>query len=378
MTSSRMHKSHWWRWRDASRAQGAFTLVELLVVIAIIGVLVALLLPAVQAAREAARRTHCQNNLRQIGLGALLHQDAQRFLPSGGWGDLWTADANRGYGADQPGSWQYNILEYIEKGNLRRLGLGASPISAGFQAASKQLHQTPVDTFQCPSRRPPGVFLARWTAVNVQAWLAAMAQSTGVVKSDYAGNSGDSLYFASTGLAGTPQMAQPTTYAQADAGMAWSDTNAADSQFYQTGVMYYRSQLEAQQIEDGTSSTYLVGEKWVPADGYEGTAGDNKTIGFSWGENQSMYTGYEWDNHRVAWGPKAGAASTTAEFFQPAQDREGISPARIPERIFGSAHAAAFNMVYCDNSVHPISYDIDYETHRRLANRLDGEPVTTP
>src|SRR5438046_2235683 len=105
------------------RAQG-FTLVELLVVIAIIGILVALLLPAVQAAREAARRTQCKNNIKQLSLGCLLHEDAHKYLPSGGWRDSYWADPNRGYGGKQPGSWYYNILAYIEEQALRDLGKG--------------------------------------------------------------------------------------------------------------------------------------------------------------------------------------------------------------------------------------------------------------
>jgi prepilin-type N-terminal cleavage/methylation domain-containing protein len=131
----------------------AFTLVELLVVIAIIGILVALLLPAVQAAREAARRAECQNHLKQIATACLLHESTHKFLPSGGWRCEYTADPNMGYGANQPGSWYYNILPYIEEQQLHDLGKGKALTSAEFKAASITLHTTPVPTFNCPSRR---------------------------------------------------------------------------------------------------------------------------------------------------------------------------------------------------------------------------------
>ncbi len=155
----------------------AFTLVELLVVIAIIGVLVALLLPAVQAAREAARRSQCQNNLKQIGLGCLNHDSVQKFFPSGGWSSIYTGDPNRGYGKKQPGSWCYSILEYIEQPALHNLGKGVDQRTnaAGYGEAMVKLHQTPVATFSCPSRRPPAVNPAAGMT-TVMAWTNITAR----------------------------------------------------------------------------------------------------------------------------------------------------------------------------------------------------------
>ena len=103
-----------------------FTLIELLVVIAIIGVLIALLLPAVQAAREAARRSQCSNNLKQMTLATLTHEDTHKTLPSAGWGAHWMGDPDRGFGVEQPGGWAYNVLPFLEQGNLRQIGAGAS------------------------------------------------------------------------------------------------------------------------------------------------------------------------------------------------------------------------------------------------------------
>src|SRR5262245_40847933 len=102
----------------------AFTLVELLVVIAIIGILVALLLPAIQSAREAARRSQCQNNLKQVSLAFMNFESSQKQLPSGGWGFLWTGDPDMGNGEKQPGGWAYTLLPYLEDSAVFGIGKG--------------------------------------------------------------------------------------------------------------------------------------------------------------------------------------------------------------------------------------------------------------
>jgi prepilin-type N-terminal cleavage/methylation domain-containing protein/prepilin-type processing-associated H-X9-DG protein len=338
----------------------AFTLVELLVVIAIIGILVALLLPAVQAAREAARRNQCKNNVKQVALGCLLHVDTQKAFPSGGWGLAFPADPNRGYGPDQPGSWQYNVLTYIEEGALRELGRGLAMNDPNFRKATEQLHQTPVLTFSCPSRRPmrPYIIGSWGSGLKTQVWIGAMAGRTGVIKSDYAANTGDALEWDVQG----PLWA-PNSYSDADT-FAWFDTTkckpsdpAPARRGCQSGIMYFRSDVSPAQVTDGTSHTYLLGEKYVAVHLYES--------GSTLADNQDIYSGFEWDNHRVAWQPGADFAQ---DYYQPRQDTPGYDN----YGAFGSPHSGGLNMGMCDGSVQTISYDIDPTTHRWLANRFDG------
>jgi prepilin-type N-terminal cleavage/methylation domain-containing protein len=217
-----------------------FTLVELLVVIAIIGILVALLLPAIQAAREAARRTQCKDNVKNIALGVLLHVDSRKTLPSGGWGLDWTGDVNKGHGPDQPGSWAFNILEYLEEAATRNLGKGLAISDPAFRVASTRLHQTPIALFNCPSRRPSQIYKSPNPGVKEQTWLTNVAIQEGILKGDYAGNSGDSIRYSGDSLW------RPVSYAQL-AFAAWTPTNTcnpADTTYYpncQSGVMFYRA-----------------------------------------------------------------------------------------------------------------------------------------
>jgi prepilin-type N-terminal cleavage/methylation domain-containing protein len=141
-----------------SHAENAFTLVELLVVIAIIGILVAMLLPAIQAARESARRTECKNKLKQIGLAIHGHTDSFKVFPTGG--SEYNPDitnyvaAGKPFGPDKQGlAWAYQILPYLEESNVRTLTTNVA------------LQQAVLPIYVCPSRRT--VTMAQTTSANV-------------------------------------------------------------------------------------------------------------------------------------------------------------------------------------------------------------------
>src|SRR5579871_3026409 len=146
------------RARSAPRSRrAAFTLVELLVVIAIIGILVSLLLPAVNSARETANRTQCKNNLRNLGHAVLEHETNKGYLPTAGWGFIWVGDPDRGSNIKQPGSWEYCILAHIDQGPLAHIGTGLADNNGSANSPKAQalltLIQTPLSIFYCPSRR---------------------------------------------------------------------------------------------------------------------------------------------------------------------------------------------------------------------------------
>ncbi len=316
-----------------------FTLVELLVVIAIIGILISLMLPAVQAAREAGRRVQCQNHAKQIGLAFVLHQETYGFYPSAGWGWHWLGDPDRGIGKKQPGSWCYSILPFLEQGPLHKLGADGQPdvITDAQKAGAAQASQIPLSVFHCPTRRAvrpyPHVLLA--AVPGGHAWNGDAV--TVMSRTDYAANAGDTQVFWHEGP-------NPT---DAFAGKGFWDMSAS------TGLCHQRSEVKIAQVFDGTSNTYMVGEKYLNPDHYDS--------GLDPSDDQSMLAGDDYDMNKWTDEP-------------PLQDRPGLAEAWR----FGSAHPGVFMMTLCDGSTRPINFQIDRDVHRYLGNRKDRKAVTVP
>lgn len=350
------------------RFRGGFTLVEVLIVIAIIGLLVQLMLPAIQASRERARKLSCQNHLKQLAVAAHSHLESHGYFPSGGWSGAYLADPHRGYGRNQPGSWLFGLLDYLEEPALRSAEgdrLEYFPMGDGLVS----LYLSAPEIFYCPSRRSaqPYPFKrtgnAHWTLKVGQGVLLLPA----VTKSDYAVNSGDALYSAAEQFSDEPQMWVPANYDDLKTKpQQWTNTSDSSTPYFQNGVSYYRSEVRARQIVDGLSKTYLCGEKFLSTQLYEDVNVTEDPA--MMGDNQSAWCGYEWDNHRVAWNPKSRWAQ---DVYQPQQDNPALTFAGC--FAFGSPHPSSLNMAFCDGSVRDVAYDIDMQVHRQQANRLDGE-----
>lgn len=289
----------------------AFTLVELLVVIAIIGVLVALLLPAVQAARESGRRTSCQNNIRQFGVACTNYHDTFNVLPTGAMPAYTAVNRSNELG------WQVLILPFIEqKGLHSEFNFNA----AGYTDA-QNLNQSLflVNTYICPSA----------VRLIYQTQYAAVESVNGkpAYTTHYYGVMGPKGINPATGL--------PYMYTVA------GTTTTTMGNYARQGVLKVGEDCALQDVIDGTSNTFLVGElSWMDANVYRAwTRGTGGSLQVSSCKNV-VYP--------------INSQPYTANNFN--------------DVSFGSQHPGGCHFVMCDGSVKFVTETVDMVVYRASAS----------
>ncbi len=277
---------------DVPRRSGGFTLVEVLVVITIIGILVGLLLPAVNYAREAGRNAQCKNNLKQMGEACLAHEQAQDIFPTGGWGWCWVGDPDRGYGAQQPGGWIYNILPHTEQNALHDLGRYGTASATGLgnvnkQQAAVQLVSTPVPFINCPTRRRDAVYFTHGTGINNAGGVPQPANLK-LARTDYAISSGSS---GSDQIGGGPAVGADALGSNGGLVVTTAQTSyfgtrgVTNFQTY-TGISFEQSTIRKDNVRDGCSNRIMLGEKFIDPQYYNGVNDDPY-------DNENAYVGMD-------------------------------------------------------------------------------------
>lgn len=321
----------------------AFTLVELLVVIAIIGVLVGLLMPAVQSAREAARRMSCQNNLKQLALAAHMHHDAMGAFPAGRYEPRPNAPVTQNCGGEEP-TWLVRVLPFIEQQNQAVHW----DLSAKWYDAPAIARETIADVFLCPTRRagtnPVG---SREVGSSSGGTLPCGCPFPGTggqnitgALCDYGGNHGD-LTPGSTGAA------TDFYYGGNGTGVIISVRPKCANGLPREP--YDRVRMSA--VRDGTSMTFLFGEKHIPLDKLDVFPEDSPAYD---GDHLPASHRLAGPGVRLALGPNDSLANWLS---------------------FGSWHPGYVNFAMVDGSVRTFAVTTDTLTLGALANRNDAHIV---
>jgi prepilin-type N-terminal cleavage/methylation domain-containing protein len=340
------------------QSKRGFTLVELLVVIAIIGVLVALLLPAIQAARESARRTQCINNLRQVGLGCHLFESATKYFPTaGGVVSQFTSQeelAKPKYGFETAG-WMYQILPYIEQQALHDMRRGNVPANSGF--INTGMIEIPVATYNCPSRTGRyavhitniyrlGDYAGVMASHNDEGWNGFEWQTTVGPRA----NEQTAVWTGILVKGGHVKVPAPTQVEK------WG-------------------QINSKSIQDGTSNTILVAEKSVQ-EAFWTIPTTGAPLRYPHWEVYGYYVGADWPHMR-----QFGALTfRQGEQFEvpvrgDSDPRRYPGPPQAEEQGFGSAHPGIFCAALGDGSTRIINQDAELLLLDRLGKRSDGSTV---
>ena len=293
-----------------TRARHAFTLVELLVVIAIIGTLVGLLLPAVQSAREAARRAQCTNNLKQTGLALQNYHESRRQLPEG-----WLADGTAGDGDGDEGvgwGWASRILPYVEEDATYK----SIDIKAPIASVSSTLLSKVIPGFLCPSDNAAGS-----PTFNIGAEGGACTHKT-----PDANPSSPAIMVTRTNYVGM------------------FGTNDAEAEaFSGNGMFYANSRMPFRHVTDGLSKTIMVGER-------ESSIGGSLWIGMFEGKCEAIV-------RVVAIGDHPPNGNPAARHFEDVSSR----------------HVGGANVVFADGHCDFIAESIDTNVYQALCTRKGGE-----
>ncbi len=330
--------------RPCGSHRSAFTLVELMVVVAIIGMLVGLLLPAVQAARESARVMQCQNNLKQVALATHSFHDAFRAFPPARYQPRPGAPANEACGGTQT-TWLVRILPYLEQASLER----GWDYTKSYSDHPENVRSQSISTYCCPSRRSLSNAVGEGViASTATTWIVAPcgckfpvvgAGSTVIsgAVGDYGGNQGD----LSPGASG-----QPTDFYYGGNGTGVIISSRAKCA--SSTPVDWIDRITMASIVDGASNTILSGEMHVP----RGKLGKSP-------EDAFIFNGDNLFGFARIGGPTIPITS------DPAAEGNALT-------AWGSWHPGICNFALGDGSVRGIASSIDTDLLGRLCNRKDG------
>ncbi len=327
-----------------SAGRRGFTLVELLVVIAIIGILVALLLPAIQAAREAARRTDCLNRLKQMGIAAHNFHDSTKHLPHHGGGKLRPTPANPNPTGTTGLSSQAQLLPYMEDAAV----LNLVNQSVHWRNQTIEVKTTPLPFLKCPSQNP-----LEYTDI-----LASGRYEDSPLRCHYFAIFGAKP--ESCAAPGDPRVPYPdNTYTMITCSVAGTGLPNNNGGIASNGAMFWESDLPFKRITDGLSHTMMYGEcSWDAGINMTWLAASDFAIPAN---NVWIFNGKQ-----IVW-PINSAA------FPPTWGPTPPATVNYHDVSLGSKHPGGCHVLMCDGSASFVSETIELATLKAMASRASEE-----